>query len=442
MRTSPLKVLICGTHPVQTNGYSRVIYELVKTVSEQPQSNVIISIYGFQKHKTPIASLVEERAIPNIEIYDASAFETPPAAGFGFTEFEKYVETHAPDVVVVFNDMSVLCGMVDRLKDMPSRKKFKIVAYIDQVYLSQKRHFIEFVNTHTDIAMAFTPYWKANLRKIGISLPLYHLRHGFNSMKNFPIPRHLARKFFGLADDDFLILNLNRNQPRKRWDKCMQTLAEVVAREPESRIRLVVATELGGAFDIQEIYERELQKWGVSSQKGFQHILKIQSPQAMSDSDINTLYNAVDIGINTCDGEGFGLCNFENAAVGVPQVVSGVGGFLDFFDDTCSILVQPKTTFYIDCTRDAVGGEAQMCDQHDFASGIIKYYKDPVLRKQHGDAARKKIMNNYAWDDIATTFCKIMHEVAPLEDSSTIIVASNPLDISHDEVASMLQNIS
>ena len=42
------------------------------------------------------------------------------------------------------------------------------------------------------------------------------------------------------------------------------------------------------------------------------------------------MYNVGDIGINTCDGEGFGLCNFEQAGVGVPQIVPKVGGFLDF----------------------------------------------------------------------------------------------------------------
>jgi hypothetical protein len=32
--------------------------------------------------------------------------------------------------------------------------------------------------------------------------------------------------------------------------------------------------------------------------------------------------------------EGFGLCNFEHAALGIPQVVPRIGGFLDFFDDS------------------------------------------------------------------------------------------------------------
>jgi hypothetical protein len=45
------------------------------------------------------------------------------------------------------------------------------------------------------------------------------------------------------------------------------------------------------------------------------------------DEDINMFYNAADVGINTADGEGSGLCNFEQMGVGVPQVVPDIGGF-------------------------------------------------------------------------------------------------------------------
>lgn len=408
-----LKVLICGTHPVQTNGYSRVVFELARHI-EAGSDSVTVSVFGFQRHASPAAGLEDERALPHVAVYDAAFNETPKAAGFGFTEFRHFVACSRPDVVLVLNDMCVLCGMIAQLKDMPERQSFKVIAYIDQVYMSQRREFVNFVNQHADAAIAFTPYWRANLRKIGVTLPAYFLRHGFNTMKNFPVPQALARMFFGFSTEDFLVLNLNRNQPRKRWDKCMQTLAEVIAREPGSRIRMVVATELCGGHDIMDVYERELGKWGISMLTGMGHLLVLRSPQGMSDGDVNALYNAVDIGINTCDGEGFGLCNFENAAVGVPQVVPALGGFLDFFDASCSIMVQPRTTFYLDASKDGVGGEAQMCDQTDFAQAVLAYHADPELRSRHGAEARRRITTGatYAWPDIASRMCCIATEVA------------------------------
>lgn len=463
----PLKVLFCGTHPVQTNGYSKVVFELARHVAANEHSRensmcqgqgqgegqrpIALSIFGFQRHTNPVEGLLEERALQDVVVYDALGNETPRASGFGFTEFRNYVANTKPDVVVVFNDMSVLCGMIDRLKDMPERPSFRVIAYIDQVYMSQKKEFVNFVNTHADAAMAFTPYWEANLRKIGIQLPTSFLRHGLNPMKVFPIPRALARRYFGFSKDDFLILNLNRNQPRKRWDKSLQTLAEVIAREPDSCIRMVVAAEVHGAFDILEIYERELGKWGIPLASGMRHLIQLKTPHALSDGDVNALYSAVDIGLNTCDGEGFGLCNFENAAVAVPQVVPAVGGFLDFFDEQCAILVKPRTTFYISNTHDAIGGEAQMCDSADFADAVLVYYHDGELRLRHGAESRKRILAGYRWGDIARKFKAIVNDVALSGGGEGVVRAPaqvqalgstkggmSPLDSSPEELASFL----
>ena len=48
---------------------------------------------------------------------------------------------------------------------------------------------------------------------------------------------------------------------------------------------------------------------------------QLPTPGALSDADLNRLYNACAIGLNTSAGEGFGLVSFEHAATGAPQVV-------------------------------------------------------------------------------------------------------------------------
>ena len=50
------------------------------------------------------------------------------------------------------------------------------------------------------------------------------------------------------------------------------------------------------------------------------HIYKYPKKNQMSDEMLNCLYNSCDIGINTCVGEGFGLCNLEHASLGKPQI--------------------------------------------------------------------------------------------------------------------------
>ena len=399
------RVLLFVTSYHSTNGYSYVGYELAKTLSKR--SDIQLTIYGFQRFH----SLPGHRADypSNVYEYDAFGNENPKQQGFGFGQAKDFVAVNKPDVCIVYNDMLILQGIISQLLQVPDRK-FKIIAYVDQVYLCQKKEHIEFINQTSDVAMMFTPFWEKNAIDLGIRLPSCYLRHGFSKQAHYAIPKHLARKYYNLSMNDFIVMNLNRNQPRKRWDTCMQAMAMVVARKPDSPIKLLISTQLVGAWNLMAVYERELKKYGISMEKGMQHIIIIDNPQNQTDDDVNIMYSVADIGINTCDGEGFGLCNFQQAAIGIPQVVSHVGGFLDFFDESTAIVVKPKLTYYVDASRDGIGGEAELCDFRDFAEGIIRYFEEPELRKQHGEAARKKITEEYGWKQIGDDLCDIIHE--------------------------------
>jgi glycosyltransferase involved in cell wall biosynthesis len=407
-----MRVCFFGTHPKQFNGYSKVVYELAKAMSAAPfAADYKMHVFGFQNfHNHPGHRL----DIPiEVDVFDANAAEDPKQAGFGITAAKAYVERVRPDVVVVFNDLMVLTSVMNELKDASNRASFKLVAYIDQVYLCQRRDFIDVVNRLADAAIAFTPKWRECIVWQGLTVPCHVLPHGINRDTYFPIPRPLPRRFYGISEGDFLVLNLNRNQPRKRWDTCLQAFAEVVARRPDAPIKLVIATELKGAWDLVEILHRELKKRGVDPAKGASRIVVPGHPQMLTDDETNVLYNLADVGINTCDGEGFGLCNFEQAAIGIPQVVPRIGGFQLFFDDDCAILVDPVTSIYVDSTRDGVGGEAQLTRSDDYADAILRYYDDAGLRAKHGSAAREKIATQYPWSSIADRFKTILDETAP-----------------------------
>ena len=417
-----VRVLFFGTHPSQYNGYSKVVYELMSCLSTK--QDMQFTVYGFQKfnshqgHRDDLPS--------NIEVYDAFESENPRQQGFGITEVRSFVNKNKPDVCIVYNDMMILHQVITQLKlaQKEDGLSFKIIAYIDQVYLNQKKEFIDFINANADYALMFTKYWEDIAIEQGITLPHGFLPHGFNKEIYYPIPKHLCRLHYSLREEDFVILNLNRNQPRKRWDVCLKALAEIVSRYPREPIKMMVGTAVQGAWNLIEIYERELKKRGLTLQDGMQHLIVFDRPQRVTDEETNILYNIADIGINTCDGEGFGLCNFEQAALGVPQVVPRLGGFIDFFDDESAALVDPKIAYYVDNTRDAVCGEALICDYVDFVEAIEQYYFNKERRQKHGSNARSKILRDYKWSDIADKLHGIIKEVCGVSSSSSANASS------------------
>lgn len=398
-----MKVCFCATHYTQFNGYAKVAYELIRRLGTN--SDFEITYYGFQNFHA--ASAKHSRVLPEtVVVHDATEAETPKEKGFGLRNMASFFSENEFDIVVVYNDMIIVNAVIEQVRKSSSNPK--IVAYLDQVYPFQKPGFVQNLNEHCDAVLAFNPYWVEVIRKQGVTRPIIsYLRHAVDPQTYFPIPKDISRKYFGLNQDDFIVLNLNRNQPRKRWDICLQAFAEAVSRVRimggERTLKLLVATSLTGAWNLLEIFERELNKRGISLEEGKQHLIVIDAPQRLPDCDINVLMNCADVAINTCDGEGFGLCQFESASIGVPQIVPELPAFMDYLKDGFSLMVNPTMSYYVDSSRDGVGGEGHLCLPEHFADSIVFYYNSPNVAAEHGLRAREAIASNpeYRWDKAA-----------------------------------------
>lgn len=418
-----LRVMLCGTYPVgQSNGYSRVVYYISKYLGAK--SDIRLTIYGFQNYNQTQSTSRSD--IPSeVILHDVLAHENPRRHGFGEKEIAEFIKKRPQDIVIIFNDMVITSALVSTLKaelTPEERSRFKLISYMDQVYPYQKKMYINVLNENFDAVIAFTPYWRTVARELGVKLPLYVFPHGFDPELYYPIPRELARLYYSIPSNAFVILNLNRNQPRKRWDHTIMALADVVARhqallktspvKASRPIILMIATQLDGFWNLPEVFEYELKKRGISWDVGRQYINSVAKPQQMTDNEINVLYNASDIGLNTCEGEGFGLCQFEHAAVGCPQVAANIGGFKEFLNNTNSILVEAKWSYYIDKQRDGIGGYAEVADPKDIADAIWKYYTNPNLVAKHGKKARQDILQHYRWETMVDYFYRELKHIA------------------------------
>lgn len=410
-----IRVLLCGTYPIgQSNGYSRVVYHTAKHLGLN--GDIELTIYGFQNFRQTGGVSERNDLPPGVKLHDALSTEEPKRNGFGENEIGTFLKNNPQDIVIIFNDMvitSMLTKTIIEQLSIEERRSFKLVSYMDQVYPYQKPQYIQMLNQFFDAIIAFTPYWAKIARQIGIreDMPMYVYPHGFDYKKYYPVDMSICRTFFSLDQEAFLILNLNRNQPRKRWDISMIAYAEVVKRYYDlcesakknnkpapRRIQLVIATAIDGFWDVREVYEHEIKIRGVPFEFAKPLLYSVANPQQLSDRDINVLYNACDIGLNTCEGEGFGLCQIEHAALGHPQVVAKIGGMQDFLNDNHSIVLEAKFRYHIDKNRDGIGGIGEMAAPIDFADGIWRYYSDKELVKLHGENARKYILQHYRWD--------------------------------------------
>lgn len=405
-----LKLLVVSTHAHQFTGYSKISYGFMKVLSQLPY--LAITHFGFQKN--PNIPPAYRPYPPNIRVLDAAEMErqtlppgTPPQQGFGFNVLANVIRHEKPNVILIYNDMAVVGRFLEEIRKSGVERNFKVWVYVDQVYNSQMQGLIDILNRDADRVFAFTPFWKQCLKQQGVTRPLDVLEHGFEREFFFPVPRDEVRKKLNLPQDAFFITSLNRNQPRKRYDILLMAFVELIVKYPTKPIFLMCVCDKGekGGWWLFEIFARELKLRGVPIERFGNRLMLTNQDMAFRDEDINMFYNLADIGISTADGEGWGLCNFEQMGVGVPQVVPDVGGFKQFCNAQNSMVVKPKHRFYLPMAHSPVGGDGEACDPHDVCLAIEEYLLDSEKRKKHGEEARKTVLE-YTWEKACASLMK------------------------------------
>jgi hypothetical protein len=152
------------------------------------------------------------------------------------------------------------------------------------------------------------------------------------------------------------MINANRNTQRKRHDLGVMAFVQLHVREPDNKYYMMIVTGMnaqqGAYYDIGRIYNNELTRNGLGDREDLKKRLLLvdTNTKPLNDSSINELYNASDIGINTSDGEGFGLCQIEHLYTGAPQIVTDIGTYRDFMNESVCEFVEPNSYSYFSGT--------------------------------------------------------------------------------------------
>jgi glycosyltransferase involved in cell wall biosynthesis len=281
---------------------------------------------------------------------------------------------------------------------------------LDLVYPFERSEFIRHVDRNTDAIFVFSEYWKQNLIDMRVSPDKVKvLYHGFNKDIFHKVSMNEARKAVGLKEDDFVVLNINRNAYRKAHDISIRAFLQFLKfNDFNANIKLFMNCHLNTreGYNILHIIDVECLKLNINTEMIVTNHIFIMGNRNgyATDEVINNLYNAADVGINTCMGEGFGLCNMEHAALGKPQVVSAVGALNDVFSQGSSFLIKPVVTMSVPNHLDEHNGDLHICSSDNFAEALNFYYKNPDIRQTDGENVEKYITEKYNWDTILLKF--------------------------------------
>jgi glycosyltransferase involved in cell wall biosynthesis len=398
-----MRILFFATYPTQPTGYARIANIMTNYLAGQGHEVHYLGISNFKN------SAIERDIHPFIHLIDAlEARKTGSTELYGVDIMCDKINQIKPDVVLIYNDIIVINRILNEFITTKIEKTFKLCIYLDLVYEYQRLLYFQNINAWADQVLVFSPCWKENLLKIGFNAEKIEiLPHGYDADIFHTLDASTAKQLMGFTDDDFIFLNTNRNSYRKAHDITIEAFVKFLKKQnynPCLKLFLNILSTASQGYFILELVKVICLKNDADYDKIVSHhIFNRPSDIYYSDEKLNLLYNACDVGLNTCIGEGFGLCNLEHACVGKPQIVSRVGALADIFTNEYATLIEPKIDLYLSSISEDHQGYIQLCSSDDFAAAMERYYSDQTLATAHGTLSQSNLTKKYEWASILET---------------------------------------
>ncbi len=366
------------------------------------------------------------------KIYPAMQANNPGDI-YGFGRIKALVNAVQPKLIFILNDIWVHALYMEHLQPyMEAGGKVILYSPIDSKPINHQwiaailnaDKFIVYTQFAKEVIDTSIQSWRDKVESGNV--PDEELRfknvevvpHGVDTTIFYPLPDSVdkagrvvlpgrlnaKRQVYPNQEDflnSFIVLNANRNQPRKRIDLTMKGF-ELFAKDKPDNVKLYLhmgVEDMG--WNILALAERY----------NIDHRLIISGNTnnipAVSDERLNLIYNACDVGINTSIGEGWGLVSFEHAATGGAQIIPRHSSGPEIWGDSVGYL-EPQFTL----VSDKILTEGVYINPDSVADTLQKLYDDPLyLDEMQEKAYRITKQDKYTWKSVADRMDKIFQEV-------------------------------
>lgn len=221
--------------------------------------------------------------------------------------------------------------------------------------------------------------------------------HGLDRSKFEPRDKKVCRELFAIPQDAFVVMNVNTNQFRKRFDLTFRIFAEFVKTNPKAVLVLHCAGSTERGWDLEQLGRYA----GLTSD---QVILIHQSVPELAEDELVNLYNCADVMINTAGGEGWGLTAFEGAACGIPQMVPDWSATRELWSKHGMLL--PVADWR--CEPKFLNSAHAIVDVKKSAEMLRMVAADNDLRIHLGNKALENAAQQPTWDQVGAAFERLL----------------------------------
>lgn len=323
------------------------------------------------------------------------------------------------DILFIINDTFVTEKVVQYLKKIKHNqqthkgKDLKIVYYypVDCRLLPQYTGLIQLA----DRSVAYTEFARQSSIDVGV-VPTDVIYHGtdVDIFKPFTteVTRNFRKQIFGIEDDKFLILNVNRNSIRKNIAQTLLAFTEFKKKVPNSLLYLHCKPVDGTANGLFVDLNVAIAELGLKMGEDIIFPRGYDVANGFPVQFMNQLYNCGNMFLSTDLGEGWGLTRTEAMASGLPIVLpdNTVGPEMMGADQERGYLYPCKEMAYVDGS-----GYRKIGRLEDIVNKMLECYQDckdhnPVLEQRLIKA--RKFTEEHSWYKVGLRWIKVFEEVS------------------------------
>ncbi len=371
-------------------GFTRVGYEIAHSLHQEFDVHQVGINYHGGSHELPWS------------LYPAAVDDTPLEERIG-----PLTSMVQPDLVLALNDPWVVATLAERLRAQKYEGKLLGYCPVDAAPLPTS---CGSGLGQLDLLVAYTEFGRKAFTELFPAAdidppPLAVIPHGVDTQTFDQLvagdpqaSRRSAKAQVFPAEakflDSFVVLNANRNQPRKCIDVTLRAFAEFARDKPDNVLLYLHMGKVDLGWDVVALGER----FGITDRLVMSTAAD-QMPE-LSEDNLNLMYNACDVGLNTSGAEGWGLVSFEHASTGAAQVVPDTEVQQELWGGVAE-LVPPSLV------STAVG---QIADWHllassDVAAALEKLYSDPDLLTTNSENCRRHArQTRFSWSEIGKSW--------------------------------------
>jgi len=167
-------------------------------------------------------------------------------------------------------------------------------------------------------------------------------------------------------------------------------------------------------WDIIPLFSRAMGREGLDPNGRIILTSQTEGPPNVSVETLNNIYNACDVGVNTCKGEGWGLVNFEHAACRVAQVVPNHTSCKEIFEGYGRLIRCDHVDVDVNYARE------MPCPSSDHLAEILTdLYENREKLDATAELCHTRVTDKqFNWDTISSQFGGIFEDVLKGVDHS------------------------